>query len=340
MIVLLGEMQTMLRDSARDVCEPWRGAAKLPAASVQAAWRQFGELGWTGVTLPEAHGGSGGALLDAGVIALELGRAALFCGYPDTVALATALAEGGGGSPAMFAAIAEGALALRFGLQLNDDSALLGALAAARTLVVGLIHGASPTLVAIAAEKITRRPAMTTTHQADLLLDLAGLDEGEILLQGDAALATWTRAQAIHRALICAELTGAARQYLDMSVEYAGIRVQFDRPIGAFQAVQHALAETLAACDAAELTSFKALAACDRGAANDDAELLASTAFVREAVWAALMKSYDILGGVGYMEDHAFSRYTRGALPLLATLGAGEQCDEQVAATVRRGGWL
>jgi len=74
MIVIFGEMQTMLRDSARDVCEPWRGAAKLPAASIQAAWRQFGELGWTGVTLPEAQGGSGGSLLDAGVIALELGR--------------------------------------------------------------------------------------------------------------------------------------------------------------------------------------------------------------------------------------------------------------------------
>ena len=340
MIVIFGEMQTMLRDSARDVCEPWRGAAKLPAASIQAAWRQFGELGWTGVTLPEAQGGSGGSLLDAGVIALELGRAAMFCGYPDTVALATALTEHGGGDAAMFSAIAAGTLALGFGLKLDDASALLGAQAAARTLVVGVVAGANPRLVAIAPEKVARRPAMTTTHQADLLLDMAGLEGGETLLQGDAALAAWARAQAIHRALTCAQLTGAARQYLDMSVEYAGIRVQFDRPIGTFQAVQHSLAETLAACDAAELTSFKALAACDRGANNDDAELLASTAFVREAIWSAVMKSYDILGGVGYMEDHAFSRYTRGLLPLLAGLGAGEQCDEQVAATVRRGGWL
>src|SRR5208282_3234118 len=109
---------------------------------------------------------------------------------------------------------------------------------------------------------------------------------------------------------------------------------------GSFQAVQHALAETLAASDAAELVTFKALAACDRGADSDDPMVLSAISFVREAVWSVLMKSYDVLGGVGYMEEHPFSRYVRGLVPMLASLGSAEQCDERASATVRKGAWV
>ncbi len=350
MIVQFDETQIMLRDTVSGLCADLRGAPRLQQEKRAALWREFAELGWTGVALPERHGGSEGSLVDAGIIALELGRAGLYCGYPETVALATALADVEAADE-LLAAAAGGRLSLAMALQLDSPDPLGGIMpdrpspgllteaAAAETTLIELVAGDVPLLIALPSP--VARSAMTTTRQADRALDLASAAQGgSVLLRGEAAVAAWSRAQAIFRCLASAELAGAGRQLLDMSIEYAGVRVQFGKPIGTFQAVQHALAETLAACEGAELATFKALSACDCGADSRDMTVCASIAFVREAVWAVLMKSYDVLGGVGYMEEHPFSRYVRGLLPLLASLGTAELCEEHAAETVRKGAWV
>lgn len=357
MIVHFDESQEILRDTVRDMCANARGATRLNSDAHAALWRQCGGLGLTGVTLPESLSGSGGSLLDAGLIALELGRAGFFAGYAETVALATVLGEQAAVLRApelLFRRVARGELALALALKLDtadplavaspDGEALLEDPAAPETLVIDCLAGLSAQLVALPPDCFAPRRAKSVSHRASHVLDLrTGLAEPAddvVLLRGSAAAAAWTRATTIAKCLAGAQLVGAGRQFLEMSVDYAGVRVQFGRPIGTFQAVQHALAETVAAADAAELVTFKSLAACSRGAGEDDSSVCAGLAFVREAVWTMVMKLYDVLGGVGYMEEHPFSRYVRTLLPVLAALGGAEQCEEAAAASVRKGGWL
>lgn len=355
MIIAFDETQTRIRDAARGVCSPKSASASRNGSDV---WRQFAEMGWTGVVLPERFGGSEGSLIDAGIIALEMGRGGLFCGYPDTVALSLALAERAG-EPApnlrvLLEQVAAGGTALSFALRLDGadshggletgsetSQGLLMGPVAGETMVVELVNGTETVLLAIPLSQAVARSAKTTTRGADRLLDLgASLGAGTVLLRGEAAAAVWGRAKAAYRCLACAQLIGAGRQFLDLATDYAGVRSQFGRLIGSFQAVQHALVETFAAADGAELLTFKALKAVSGGAGPDDPVVSSAVSFTREAVWTMLMKSYDVLGGVGYMEEHPLSRYTRGLLPVLASLGSAEQCEEIAGQAVRKGGYL
>lgn len=353
MIVAFDETQLLVRDAARGVCHSEPGSR--PRSGAQA-WRQFAEMGWTGVVLEEAHGGSGGSLIDAGIIALEMGRGGLFFAYPDTVALSRALASlPGGPGPAaagLLARVAAGRTALAFALRLEGEDplgamshasatepALLTGTAADETLVVELFDGPAPALVALPLDQA--RPVQTTARSDDRLLDLrAAQAAGTVLVEGEAARLAWSDAMAAYRCLACAELVGAGRHFLDLAIDYARVRAQFGKLIGSFQAVQHALSETFAAADGAELLTFKALGAVSRGAGPDDPVVAAAVSFTRESVWTMLMKSYDVLGGVGYMEEHPLSRYTRGLLPVLAALGSAGQCDEAAGLAVRKGGYL
>ena len=362
MIVCFDETQEMLRDAARGVCGPDAGATK-PLADRQQLWRRFAELGWTGVVLPEGFGGSEGSLVDAGIIAMEMGRGGLFYAYPETVALSFALARSAAAAtPAvkkLLDGVAQGSMGLSLPLNLDpsdpigplraahgdgiSDRSILIEPGAADTVLVTLMEDAEPRLVAIPTTDAASRPLQAVTRSKDRLVDLrasAAKQNGTALLRGAAAAATWEQARTAYRCLACAQLLGAGRQFLDMAVDYAGVRSQFGRLIGSFQAVQHAIVETLAAADAAELLTFKALRAIDGGAGCDDAVVASAISFTREAIWTVLMKSYDVLGGVGYMEEHPLSRYTRSLLPVLASLGPADVCDEQAGLAIRKGGYL
>ncbi len=354
MILAFDETQTSIRDAARSVCSPKSPDASRAGAEV---WQQFAQMGWTGVVLSEGVGGSEGSLIDAGLIALEMGRGGLFHGFADTVALSLALAEHGPAGDARIAAllgkISAGNTALAFALRLDDNDPL-GAVqpgtpaqglvsepVADETLVLTLLDGPEAVLVAIDLQQTASRKVQATMHGKDWLIDLgAAASQGTVLLRGAAATRAWARALSAYRLLACTQLVGAARQFLDLADEYSRVRSQFGRVIGSFQAVQHALVETLAATDGAELLAFKALRAADHGAAFEEPLINAAIAFTRESVWTALMKSYDVLGGVGYMEDHPLSRYTRKLFPVLASLGCAEQCEENAGAGVRKGAYL
>ena len=351
MILDFDETQVSIRDAARDVCSPKSAQASRNGAEV---WQQFAELGWTGVALPEALGGSEGSLIDAGLIALEMGRGGLFHGFADTVALSVALAEAAPGDTtiaALLTEVAAGDTALAFALRIDADDPLaavtpgckaLGLVAepvARRTMIITLVDGDTPVLVTIDLAQASSRLVQTTTHEKDSQVDLqASLANATTLLRGAAATRAWQRAVSAYRLLACTQLIGAARQFLDLAHDYSKVRQQFGKLIGSFQAVQHALAETLAATDGAEVLAFKALHWAR--ASTEEPIVNAAICFTRESVWTALMKSYDVLGGVGYMEEHPLSRYTRKLFPVLASLGSAEQCEANASVGVYKGAYL
>src|SRR5260370_12593040 len=159
-------------------------------------------------------------------------------------------------------------------------------------------------------------------------------------------------APVLQRAAIgaAAEMLGAARRCLEMSVEYAKVRQQFGQPIGAFQAIKHACAEMLLEVENAHAAVYYAAWALDAG--SPDAELAASVAkaYVGDASRKVCGSSIQVHGGIGFTWEYDLHLYVKRAKHfeplygdadfhreralqlLLARKEAGEAKPEAVAA--------
>ncbi|MGE3849256.1 MAG: acyl-CoA dehydrogenase family protein [Gammaproteobacteria bacterium] len=299
-----------------------------------ALWRALAEeLGLTGVHLPERCGGQGFGFEELCIAQEELGRA-LTCApfFANSVLASGALVELADAAeqdallPALIAGERIAALAwmTRDGAWSAEGTALrvsgtadavaldghahfvIDGLAADLLLVVardtrdgalGLyaVDGAAPGLTrrALATIDTTRRLAA---------LDFAAcparrLGAGRDFTQGFARL--------IDRATIAlaAEMIGGARALLDQAVEYARLRMQFGRPIGAFQAIKHKLADLLLEVEVATAAVRYAAAAVDA----DDAEVPAlasqAKAMASEACLRAAIDNIQVHGGIGFTWD-------------------------------------
>jgi hypothetical protein len=124
-------------------------------------------------------------------------------------------------------------------------------------------------------------------------------------------------------------LAGSARAMLVLARQHAVDRVQFGRPIASFQAVRHRLAETLVAIEGAEATL---LAAQDD--ASDLACLLAKAAAGQAALTAA-KHCQQVLGGIGFTDEHDLHRHVKRAYVLDGLLGSARDLTREAGAVVR-----
>lgn len=354
------DIQQMLRDTAHDVCAKAQGKISHADGSAARFWAQMGELGWLGASLPEDFGGSGGSLIDSGVVAVELGRAGLFGGFAETVGGASALARHHERltpfARDLLARVAAGGVQLSIPQTLNADapwsalpqggpgggSGLLIGPRAEEIFVFGPAGGAAPGLFAVPLASCRSEAIATTARSGDLYVDLEGLDPGALsegALLSDGAAEVWDEVLMSVRCLSGALLCGASRHLVDVAIDYSRVREQFGQVIGSFQAVQHAIVDEFSAVEGAELAIYRALGQLEK-AERDEQSVRAGIAFVREAAFTVLMKSYDVLGGVGFMEEHPISIYARGMVPILTSFGTAESCESAVGEQVRQGSWL
>lgn len=356
MIPQLTDEQQMLRDVARSACAGY-GAAALARDGVGIHWRRFAELGWTGVAVPESEGGLGGGLLDAGLIALEMGRGGVFSPYPASVAASFALGESGAArsdaASELLRHLAEGTSVAHLavpalgagppaGPGAASGSVLVRSIGVAGETVVELHEGDPPTVLATPLELLVTRAVKTTRRGADLLATVPlgeRLAAGTVLISGTAAREVWGRATAAHDCLASIQLVGSARGMHELAMGYVAVRAQFGHTIDHYQAVQHAMVDAFAGLEGAELLAYTALDMLDRGVMNHGV-VTSAISYCRESVWNALMRTYDVFGGVAFMEEHAMSHYTRNMVPMLADLGPAERRFAAVADTVRTGGYL
>jgi acyl-CoA dehydrogenase len=115
------------------------------------------------------------------------------------------------------------------------------------------------------------------------------------------------------RILIAAEAVGLGRAALDRAARYARERIVFDRPIGQNQGIQHPLAESWMALEAADLMVFKAAALYDADQACG-AEANAAKYLAAEAAFEACQRAITTHGGMGYAKEYHVERYLREAL--------------------------
>jgi alkylation response protein AidB-like acyl-CoA dehydrogenase len=329
-------------------------------------WSQLaGQLGLPGLVIPEKHGGSGAGPVELAVASEEMGRALLCAPFFATAVLAAQalLASGDEAAQEEFLpGIADGATIATVAV-CEDDGAWTADGVATRArrsgdgyvldgrksfvidghtagllLVVARADG-GPSLFAVRgdADGLGRRPLETldlTRKQAALALD--AVPARLIGAEGSAAdvVAATLRLGAV---ALAAEQVGGAQRCLDMSVEYAKIRMQFGRPIGSFQAIKHMCADMLLEVESARSAAYYAAWAAQDG--SDELPLVASLAKAccSEAYFRAAADNIQIHGGIGFTWEHDAHLYYRRAKSTELMLGTPAEHREIAAGYLIEG---
>lgn len=300
-------------------------------------WSEMAEMGWVGMALPDG----GGDLIDLGVIFEELGRAACLTPLFSTVAVAGLTLAQAGHLPE---GIASGEMVL--GTALVDVPAdSLSAqgdgddLRVSGTAPVAYdAEGASSLLVAagdVLALVPSDQPGVASTRLGAMSNDRLF----EVSLDGAAAKAVGSTdellAPALARAtaLRCVELVGVMGRALEMAADYTRTRVQFGKPLGSFQAVQHRLADNLLDLEGARLAAYRAVWALmsDPVATR---EVSVAKAWVSDAGQRVAFGAQQVHGGIGVDMDYDLQLYFRRAKALELEFGSAPQHRERVAATL------
>ena len=276
-----------------------------------ATWTALRDLGVLGISMPAEDGGSGLDAAEEALIVIELGRQLV---APSVLATLGATHLGSRGRH--LAAEGEGRFATAYGG--SGRFVVVGGQGA--NLLLVQCDSAPPRLFAFPPSSRVLDEKLWSTR----LLETAGLGE---------PLATATPAEAMRlRLLDAAALAGLAQAALDMAVRYAGVREQFGRAIGSFQAVKHHCANmALAARCACDQVGFAAIAVDDD---RDDAALQVESAlFVAgSAAIENSGKNIQVHGGIGFSEEAAPHRLLKRARVLVQLAGGLEAALSRVTS--------
>lgn len=279
-----------------------RAAETDPAAL--APWSTLpAEMGLTAIALPEAVGGGGGTLLDQAV-AVEAAGYALVPGPFLTTVVAGLMYD----DADLRAGIAEGRITVGLG------TSPLGVLDAPSTTHVSV---PTPTgHVLVPTDRVEVRPGESvdlTRGVGEVVLD--GVD-----LSGLPTNAT-PGAPVELIVLAAAEASGIARWCLDTAVDYAKVREQFGKKIGAFQAVKHLCAEMLEISESVTAAAWDAAEAAEHGGeqARFSAGVAATICF--DGAVEVAKACIQVLGGIGFTFEHDSHLYLRRAIALRAFVG-------------------
>ena len=145
---------------------------------------------------------------------------------------------------------------------------------------------------------------------------------------------------ALGRSLSAVQCVGHMQQALDMTVEYAGVREQFGKRIGSFQAVRHHCANMFMRVSSARLLAFEALSGLDAGRL-DPRQIAAAKAAASRAVPEVTMLAHQIHGGNGVIEENDLYFFTLRGKERSLAWGTAEECLAELAESVdARCEWL
>jgi len=304
-----------------------RGLLDDPVGVTPAVWSSLADLGWTGLLVPPEHGGLGLGITDVVVVQEELGRGAFPGPFFSSAILAT-LAATRLGLDDRLGALANGSTRgtvaideqghgdvvdrvrtrasrktgrwLLDGLKpvVLDGHTADWVLVVARTQEgLGTFVVENPGAVGLAVEVPTWDP---TRKVARLALD--GVVAEPVGPEGDQT-AIWRRVVDDACVALCAELIGAMEAAHHLAVEYAKVRVQFDRPIATFQVIKHKAVDMLHRIELSRVgTHYAAWASDVDDPVRAEAAAMAK-AYVPESAIAVTGESIQIHGGVGFTWD-------------------------------------
>ena len=344
MSIAISEDHRELAEGVRAWAASLQGVAAARAAEGEAdaafsdGWKAVTEMGLVGIAVSEDLGGGGGDVLDLAV-ALEAAAGELVAGpLLGPAVVATVLARSGAPeSGGLLATLLAGSVAAP--VMPGPDGPVAWDAPSAEHLLVEAEDGWR----LLATDDLEVRPATG--------LDLSrrfGTLGAQPTLQG--APLTGVDHDLVRRTavtLAAAEASGVARWCLRTAVEYAGVREQFGRKIGAFQAVKHLCVEMLETAEAVTAAAWDAAAAATAaaGGSPESVEQWAYAADVAEVTCfdgaVEIAKTcIQVLGGIGFTHEHDAHLHLRRAMALRALLGRSDDAalrlTDRACAGVRR----
>jgi alkylation response protein AidB-like acyl-CoA dehydrogenase len=340
-----------------------RWAAGDPADGL-AVWRKLAGAGVTGLAVPERWGGLGAGPLDIVVACEELGHHALPGPVAESVAvvpwLITALASDAGEPlaarwlPGLAAGDLIATVALPPVLPYAADADVAGLVPLAGN---GTYPGADTSagrraegsanaagLVLLGAGDVIWLAEPGARHRSvDRCRSLFEASGRDVLARGPAAAAAIARALDVGALACAAQLLGAGRALLAAGVRHAGQRIQFGRPVGAFQAVKHLLADGLARVDLARAATLAAAVVADDPASAELAgahapeAVAAAKVLADEAAAANGRTGVQVHGGMGFTWEVLAHLYLKRAWVLETAFGAADEHAGYLAQSLAAG---
>jgi alkylation response protein AidB-like acyl-CoA dehydrogenase len=364
--------QQMLQETARDVLArhcPLSVVRELeddPIGYPAELWKQLGSLDLIGLLLPERHGGSGMTLLEGVALYEELGRAlapvphftsAVLCG--GVLAAAGSEAQQAQWLPTIASGDAvlspawlepENGYSPR-GVQLRATPAGDGwtfdgvkrhvaFAAAADRLVVLARTGAADEAVDLFlvdpkanGVTLTQQFAIGSDTQYQVSFDRVAVSEADRIGPEGSGWATWDAVMEDAVVLAAAQAVGGARYALEITVQYAKDRHQFDKPLGAFQALAHYLADAVTRVDGAEQLVHEAAWARSIGRPIDRLAPMAKL-FACQTFRDVTAMAQQIFGGIGFTLEFDIQLYFRRAKQQQLNWWDSAACERRVAAAI------
>jgi alkylation response protein AidB-like acyl-CoA dehydrogenase len=347
----LTEEQEMLRKTARDFLSD-KCSKKLveqmeenEAGYTRELWQEMAELGWMGLAFPGKYGGGDMSFLDLAVLLEEMGRSCLPGPFFPTVVLGgltildigseeqkqeylpklirgekiftLALTEPGyhnyDSSSITVEATRDDGNYMISGTKLFVPDAHIAdyLLCVARTepargIAIFLADARNPRI------KYTVLKTMAGDKLCEVVFDRVPVPKANIL--GRLNQERGAVQDIVQRAAVgkCCEMVGNIQRVLEMTVDYAKERKQFDRPIGSFQVIQHYCADMATDVDSARFSTYQAAWMLSEGLPCAK-EVAVAKAWISEASQRVFALAHQIHGAIGVTVDHDLHYYTRRA---------------------------
>ncbi len=366
------EEQDMLRDMVRGLLaqyadnEAIRALEDDPVGYSTDLWAQLAELDLLGLLLPAQYGGSEMSMLEGVIVYEELGKSLAPTPHlVSCVASAGAIVRAGTESQKdeWLPRIAKGEVILTpawlepengfgpAGVQVRAEAAgdgftisgtkrhVLFASSADR-LVVLARTGDEPGEVDLflvdpnaAGVTLTQQMSISSDTQYDVVLDGVAVTAADRIGDAGGGWATWESVMEDVMILTAALATGGTEHSLDITVQYSKDREQFDKPLGAFQALAHNMADAKTELDGAKMLTYEAAWAHSKG--NSLASLAPmAKSFATKSYRDTTAMAQQIFGGVGFTLEYEIQLYFRRAKQLQITWNDTRRCEELIAAAV------
>ncbi len=350
-MAILNEEQEMLRDMARGwvtnespVAAFRKLRAEQPAEGYSAdAWKAMAEMGWAGIVIHEAHGGSDFGWMSAGLVVEELGKTLTASPLVATTLAAGAIVLGGSEEqkakwlPRLASGEVVGTLAVDEGPRHDGRIAATaeGDKLSGTKAFVHEAHGASLFVVAAAdglylvekgdAVTLSDRKLTDQRSHAEVTFDGAAADK--LASGGDDLLD-----QVLDRAriLTACEMLGMAQQVFDVTLDYLKQRVQFNQVLASFQALQHRMADLFGDLAMMRSAVEGGLEALDSGFGIPRAAAVAK-AEANRVLHVMSREGIQLHGGIGMTDEYDVGFYLKRARVLEAAWGSTSYLRDRFA---------
>ncbi|WP_375286350.1 acyl-CoA dehydrogenase family protein [Sphingomonas sp.] len=350
MPLYLNEDQTMLRESAREFV-----AEQMPVSHMRALrdaddatgfdpklWKQFAEMGFTGILIGEDQGGLGLGHVEAGVVLEEIGRNLSPSPFLSTAISAVEALKGSAQAEHWFPGILAGetvaALAIDEGAKHRASVGLKAERSGNGFKLTGkkqfVAHGHVADLLIVAARTagsaddeegvtlfavpkdaagLSATPERLTDASLAARMEFDGVevDADAVIGEVDAGRDPLNRLLRAGRTGAAAEMLGVGGGAMDMTVNYLKERKQFGELIGSFQALQHRAAHLYSEMEVARAAVLKAQQLLDAGDERADGAVSVAKAMTGMATMLAVQEGVQMHGGIGMTDEYDIGFYMK-----------------------------